>query len=50
MEINEIQKIISENRNYRQTLIKLGWDSRTYGYGKLKRFIEFFECIYIISS
>ena len=40
MEINEIQKIISENRNYRQTLIKLGWDSRTYGYGKLKRFIE----------
>lgn len=39
MSENEIIKIIKESVNKHQTLIKLGWDTRTVGYRKLNKFI-----------
>ena len=40
MSIDEIIKIIEISINKHQTLIKLGWDTRTVGYRKLNKFIK----------
>lgn len=39
MNENEIIKIIKESVNKHQSLMKLGWDTRTVGYRKLNKFI-----------
>ena len=36
----EIIKIIKNSPNYLQILIKLDWDTKTYGYRKIKNFIK----------